>query len=94
VSKVHTCSQKDEEKNPILDSKTQKRGLQSLLCTVDYFILLNIYIFSEARKSTNPKVIWSRCPVKCLKDQYVNSNITETHTFQNMKRITKKQTQK
>jgi len=57
-----------------------------------YFFI--IYIFSEAQTSTNPMVIWSRCPLKCLNDQYVNSNITETHSFQNTERITKKQTQK
>jgi len=35
----------------------------------------------------NPKFIWSRSPIKCLtlQDQYVNSNITQTHTFQNGK---------
>jgi len=95
VIKVHTCSQKDEENknNAIVDSKTQETGLQSLLCTVGHFILY-IYFFSEAWTSANPKIIWSRCPVKCLKDQNVNSNTTETHTFQNIKRVTKKQTQK
>jgi len=29
-----------------------------------------------------------------LLDQHVNSNVTETHTFQNRKRITKKQNTK
>jgi len=78
--------------NPALvDSKTQEIGLQSVLCTVGHF---NLYIFfSEARKSTNPKVIWSRCSVKRLRDQNINSNITETHMLRSIKRITKKHTQ-
>jgi len=48
VSKVETCSQKDEEnkKSAIVDSKTQEIGLQSLLCTVGHF-LFYIYIFSK-----------------------------------------------
>jgi len=44
------------------------------------------YFFSEARKSTNSKVVWWRCPIKCvLQNKYVNSNITENDTFQKEK---------
>jgi len=43
-----------------------------------------LFHFSEAGTSTQPKVI--RCPIKCiLQDQQTNSNITQTHTFQNRK---------
>jgi len=80
------------KKSAAVDKNTQEIGLQSLLCTVGNF---NLYIFfSEARTSTNTMVIWSIFTVKCLRDQNVNSSTTETHTFQNIKRITKKQTQK
>jgi len=56
VSKVHTCSQNDEE-----NKKANNR-------------------------LSGQDALW--------KDQNVNSNKTETHTFQNIKIITKKQTLK
>jgi len=94
VSKVHAYSQKDEEnKIATVDSKTQEVDLQSLLYTVGYFNLC-IYFFPKLGHRQSLRLSGQDVIAKCLGDQNVNSNITETHTFQNIKRITKKQTQK
>jgi len=54
---------------------------------------VSILNFSEARTSTN--VIWARCPIKRVKRyRYVNSNITQTHTFQNRKKSPRNKTAK
>jgi len=63
---------KTNKKSAIFASKTQEIGLQSLLCTMGHIILYTVYLFfSEARISKDPKGMWSRCRVKCLKYQKV-----------------------
>jgi len=38
-----------------------------------------LFLFSEAQTSTNPKIIWSRHPIKCMRwDQWAYKKLTRT----------------